>query len=79
MVETLIQQFLGSIDGQLSDKSRVVDQLLDLRLAAADQPTVQAEIDRLLGDVPGLTTVENDWFRGALASVANVAAAVPTA
>lgn len=79
MVETLIEQFLDGIDGQLSDKSRVIDQLLDIRLAAADRPAVLAEVDLLLANVPGLTTVENDWLRSALDRVSKAAAAVPTA
>ncbi|MEM7321658.1 MAG: hypothetical protein AAF531_01110 [Actinomycetota bacterium] len=79
MVETLIEQFLDGVSGQLSDRNRVIDLLLDLRLAAADRPAVRTEVDRLLADVPGLTTVENDWLRTALAGVSTAAAAVPTA
>jgi hypothetical protein len=79
VVETLIEQFLDGIDGQLSDKSRVIDQLLDIRLAAADRPAVLAEVDLLLANVPGLTTVENNWLRSAFERVGRAASAIPTA
>lgn len=78
MVESLIQQFRSGINGQLSDKKRVIDHLLDLRLAAAEHPPVVAEVDRLLADVPGLTTVENTWWTEALDGIERAAAAVPT-
>lgn len=77
MVETLIEQFRSNIDGQLSDKSRVIDHLLDMRLAVADRPAVVAEIDRLLSDVPGLTTVENSWWSVALDDLERALAVVP--
>lgn len=77
MVESLIEQFRSNIDGQLSDKSRVIDHLLDLRLEVADRPGVVAEIDRLLADVPGLTTVENSWWSAALDDLELALAVVP--
>ncbi|MEM7275442.1 MAG: hypothetical protein AAF547_20370 [Actinomycetota bacterium] len=57
----------------------MIDHLLDVRLAAADRPLVVAEVDRLLSDVPGLTTVENTWWRAALDGIERAADAVPTA
>lgn len=77
MVETLIQECRGVIDGQLSDRSRVIDQLLDLRLAAADLPTVVLEIDRVLLDVPGLTTVDNSWWSATLDDLELAVATAP--
>lgn len=77
MVETLIRQLRTGIDGELSDKSRVTDQLLDLRLAAADHPSFVAEVDRLLADLPGLTTVENTWWSAALDDLELAAATLP--
>ena len=77
MVESLIEQFRSNIDGQLSDKSRVIDHLLDLRLEVADRPGVVAEIDRLLADVPGLTTVENSGWSAALDDLELALAVVP--
>ena len=66
VVETLIQQYRKRINGELSDKNRVTDQLLDLRLAAADHPEIVAIVDRLLVERPGLTTVTNRWWSDAL-------------
>lgn len=77
MVETLVQQFRAEIDGTVSDKSRVVDHLLDIRSAATNRPSVVAEADRLLADVPGLTTVENTWWVAALDSIEAAMTAVP--
>ncbi len=55
----------AAIDGQLSDRNRVIDHLLDLRLEF-DTPGLVAVIDDLLSDVPGLTVVENQWWGAAL-------------
>ncbi len=73
----MIEQFRSNIDGELSDKSRVTDHLLDMRLASADRQNVVAEIDRLLADVPGLTTVENTWWSLALDDLERALAVVP--
>ncbi len=73
----MIDQFKANIDGQLSDKRRVTDHLLDIRLAAADMPAVIVETDRLLGDMPGLTTVENTWWRTALDELEQALSFVP--
>ncbi len=55
----------AAIDGQLSDRNRIIDHLLDLRLEFSS-PGITAVIDELLSDVPGLTVVENEWWGGAL-------------
>lgn len=73
----MIEQFRANIDGQLSDKRRVTDHLLDVRLATADQPAVIVEIDRLLTDMPGLTTVENTWWSEALDEIERALTVVP--
>ncbi len=73
----MIEQFRANIDGQLSDKRRVTDHLLDVRLAAADLPAVIVETDRLLTDMPGLTTVENTWWADALDSIERALSVVP--
>lgn len=77
MINSLLEQFRSDIDGQLSDKRRVIDNLLDVRLAAAQSPAVVAEIDRLLTDMPGLTTVENTWWSEAIDDI-DRACSVPT-
>lgn len=66
MVETLIAQFRTEVTGSLSDRNRVVDALLDVRLAASNRPTVLVEVDRLLSELPGLTVVPNSWWMSAL-------------
>lgn len=73
----MIQQFRTDIDGQLSDKRRVIDSLLDVRLAAAAMPTVVRVVDRLLADMPGLTTVENTWWALALDDLDRSLSVVP--
>ncbi len=78
MVATLIQQFRSEIHGQLSDRRKVMDHLLDVRLEMADHPVVVSEVDRLLGELPGLTTVENDWWGEALDDLDRALAALPT-
>lgn len=73
----MIEEFRLEIHGQLSDKRRVVDHLLDVRLAATDHPAVLAVTDRLLAETPGRTTVENAWWRAALDELEHAAAVVP--
>jgi hypothetical protein len=55
----------AAIDGRLSDRNRVIDHLLDLRLDF-DTPGLVAVIDEILSDVPGLTVVENEWWAASL-------------
>lgn len=52
--------------GQLMDRGRVIDHLLDLRLEAAGNSGLTAAIDQTLGDVPGRNTVELTWWRDTL-------------
>ena len=69
MIERLIQELRNGIDGEVSDKTRVVDSLLDLRLAGSQNVAVIAQVDRLLAEVPGRTTVANGWWHSALDQV----------
>lgn len=61
-----IGELLDGVNGKLLDRSRVVDALLDLRLLAADDPSVLDAIDALLGAVPGRSLVEAEWYVDAL-------------
>lgn len=61
---SLIETIRGLQDGLSGDtvsKSRVVDDLLDLRLDAVEHPGVVALIDQVLADVPGKTIVLTSW------------------
>lgn len=55
----------AGIHGQLSDRNRVIDHLLDIRLET-DDPGLVATVDELLSTLPGLTVVENEWWHQAL-------------
>jgi hypothetical protein len=57
----LIDETLASIDGEVLDKSRVIDRLLDLRNEAGG-PAVLAAVDAVLRGVPGRTLVANAWW-----------------
>ncbi|MEM9562894.1 MAG: hypothetical protein AAGA93_09770 [Actinomycetota bacterium] len=78
LTQQLIQQIRSEMHGQLSDRRRVMDHLLDIRLEMSDHPAVVSEVDRLLGDLPGLTTVENEWLGRALDELELAVSALPT-
>lgn len=61
----LIDEALAQVNGEVLDKSRVTDRLLDLRLAA-DSPALIAAVDDLLANVPGRTMVASEWWVDAL-------------
>ena len=73
----LLAQYRSEMHGQLSDRRRVMDHLLDLRLVMADHSAVVAEVDRLLGELPGLTTVENRWWSDGLDAIERALDALP--
>ena len=60
-----VAEMRAAINGQLSDKSRIVDHLLDIRLDS-HAPGIVAVVDELLIEMPGLTVVENSWWSTAL-------------
>jgi hypothetical protein len=62
LLQHLIDLLLDGIDGDVSTKSRVIDGLLDLRLGAADNPIIVAQIDRALLEMPGVSSVPNLWW-----------------
>ena len=72
-IAELVDRLLDAIDGELTSRSRVVDGLLDLRLAAADIPEVISQVDDCLATLPGHTTVTNRWWMETLADLRTAA------
>ncbi|WP_419924237.1 hypothetical protein [Candidatus Poriferisocius sp.] len=68
-ITELVDRLLDAIDGELTSRSRVVDGLLDLRLAAGGLPEVVAQVDDCLATLPGHTTVTNRWWMETLADL----------
>jgi hypothetical protein len=60
-----IDEALAAISGEVLDKSRVADRLLDLRLAA-DSSALVAAVDDVLTSMPGRTMVPTEWWADAL-------------
>lgn len=63
--------------GQLIDRGRVIDYLLDLRLEAGNGTALTELLDSILGDVPGKSVVELVWWRDTLDRVADAAECQP--
>lgn len=74
--ENVIEDIRKQIDGQLVDRNRVIDHLLDLRIAGGDEGFTTL-IDEYLADVPGRNVVEADWFLEALDRLAEAGAPQP--
>lgn len=72
LVEELVVDMRASVHGELTSRNHVVDHLLDLRLAGRDNPATLAVIDRLLGELPGRTTVPNAWWLEALVEIERI-------
>ena len=72
-ITELVDRLLDDIDGELTSRSRVVDGLLDLRLAASELPEVVAQVDDCLASMPGKTTVANRWWMETLADLRTAA------
>ena len=70
--ETLIEELIIAINGEVIDKSRVADRLLDLRNEAGSPGLVDA-VDNLLRNLPGRTMVVTAWWREALEGLRLVA------
>ena len=68
-LKDLITELDAAEHGQLIDRSRVFDDLLDLRLAAEGDLRATQAIDVHLADVPGRSTVTADWWAGVLAEL----------
>jgi hypothetical protein len=63
--DEVLEQSVSLIQGELIDRSRVVDALLDLRNTTS-APSLIEVIDAALRDVPGRTTVRSSWWQGIL-------------
>jgi hypothetical protein len=75
----LIEELLRTIDGQVTDRSRVVDGLLDIRQVSAQDEHLTSSIDELLRAVPGKTMVPTEWYRDILQGLAvSIEASVPS-
>lgn len=62
----LITELQSADHGQIIDRGRIIDHLLDLRLAAADDVLTTETIDELLANTPGKSTVETQWWQDTL-------------
>jgi len=65
----LITELQSADHGQIIDRARIIDHLLDLRLAAEGDIISTTSIDQLLANTPGKSTVESAWWRETLASL----------
>jgi hypothetical protein len=63
--ESLIESTISAINGEVVDKSRVADRLLDLR-NDAESPALVEAVDELLRTIPGRSMVATTWWREAL-------------
>jgi hypothetical protein len=77
--EQMIDELLGASGGEVIDRTRAVDHLLDLRIEAGI-PALEFAVDAALRELPGRTMVAvTDWhdvLRGLLAAAALEADAV---
>ncbi|MGD9752537.1 MAG: hypothetical protein AB7W59_16240 [Acidimicrobiia bacterium] len=69
-VQQELTRLLDDWTGALLSRSRVIDDLLDLRAAVAAHPAAQARVDRALGDLPGQNLVAREWAAEVVADVA---------
>ena len=70
--ENFIEELIIAINGEVIDRSRVADRLLDLRNEAGSPGIVDA-VDELLRNMPGRTMVVTSWWREALEGLRLVA------
>ncbi|MEZ5165505.1 MAG: hypothetical protein R2695_03075 [Acidimicrobiales bacterium] len=65
-LETTICDLRDGADGDVLSRSRVIDALLDLRLACGSRPDVIELVDRALTDAPGKNLVPTEWWKAQL-------------
>jgi hypothetical protein len=65
----LITELQSAEHGQIIDRGRVIDHLLDLRIAAAGDLVTMEIIDGLLANTPGKSVVESRWWQETLSEL----------
>ena len=65
----LITELQSAEHGQIIDRGRIIDHLLDLRIAADGDLLLTQAIDELLANTPGKSTVETVWWMDTLAEL----------
>ena len=67
-IHTEIDRLLGSLDGDLTSHSRVIDAILDVR-SASDDVQIIAMADHALRNVPGKNAATTEWLRRQLTQI----------
>ena len=67
----LITELQSAEHGQIIDRGRIIDHLLDLRIAAGADPLMTDVIDDLLANTPGRSSVESSWWSDTLSQLRN--------
>jgi hypothetical protein len=63
--DEVLERSVSLIHGELIERSRIVDALLDLRNTTSASSLVEV-IDAALRSLPGRTTVRSSWWQGVL-------------
>ena len=63
--DEVLERSVSLIHGELIERSRIVDALLDLRNTTSASSLVKV-IDAALRSLPGRTTVRSSWWQGIL-------------
>ena len=69
-VQQELTRLLDDWTGALLSRSRVIDDLLDLRASVAAHPAAQARVDQALAALPGQNLVAREWAAEVVADVA---------
>lgn len=64
-----LKQLSDEIEGEVTDRGRVIDHLLDLRGDCDGAGVLLAAIDAALTELPGQSVVPNEWWRSTLESL----------
>jgi hypothetical protein len=69
-VQTELTRLLDNWSGALLSRSRITDDLLDLRAVLAEHPQAQIRVDHALANLPGQNVVTREWAAAMVAEVA---------